>query len=172
MWENSPWCLKHFWECDLDLSTSVWLVLWSSVAHQYMALMTGDVLTFTPMTNGCASSAFSMFNFFLPLQKNEKFMFCYAIAFRQFKLFFFFKYPVWSECTNQTTWDMMQAPGSKANEIAHCVCVCVCDNGSWCGCCWYNLCSCLGQPPKDKKFRDAFVYFSLYLSGTDSEQPN
>lgn len=51
--------------------------------------MTGDVLTFTPMTNGCASSAFSMFNFFLPLQKNEKFMFCYAIAFRQFKLFFF-----------------------------------------------------------------------------------
>lgn len=59
------------------------------------------------------------------LQKNKKFMFCYAIAFRQFRLFFF-KYPLWSECTNQITWDMMQAPGSKANEIAHCVC----DNGS------------------------------------------
>lgn len=61
----------------------------------------------------------------------------------------------------------MQAPGSKANEIAHCLWVIMdLDVGAADTVCVAALVS----HQKDKKFRDVFVYFSLCLSGTDSEQ--
>lgn len=55
------------------------------------------------------------------------------------------------------------------------------DGGSGCGCCWSNLCSCLGQLPgkrylclsiQETKNSVLFLdFFSLYLSGTDWEDP-
>lgn len=70
-------------------------------------------------------------------KNNKQLMFCYAIAFRRCKHFF----------------NILNAVSVPAKQLGVCCghlkangSLCV-GNGSGWGCCWYSLCSCLGQPP-------------------------
>lgn len=185
-WENSS-CLKHIWECDLDMSTSLWLEYFSMVSPvkhcctpiyglNDRSVEVCCAFTFFPLLlwQMGVSQVHSVCLTFPYLSKNNKqLMFCYAIAFRQCKHFF----------------NILNAVSVPAKQLGVCCghlkangSLCV-GNGSGWGCCWYSLCSCLGQPPgkgylflsiQETKIQFCFCifFFLLHLSGTDSEHPN
>lgn len=96
------------------------------------------ILSLTPLTNRCVLSAFSVFNFSLPLQNQYAITVSVMLLLSGNTNIFLNNLNSVSGPTNQL---VVCCGHLKANSSLWM------DGGSGCGCCWSSLCGCLGQLP-------------------------